>query len=161
MSDPTNILSDEELTDILSSNSSEVSEMPKKKQPPKAPWWADQAELKPDTRGIDADPSGTRTLHKSTNIASKEARDWAVNQQSRFGKLKNMLKSNMPVAKQAGKKVLGAGLGLAGLLMQEGLGPQSGSDDEIIEDPSQPIEVRKAAMLRMKNKYLKPQEENE
>lgn len=158
--DITNILSEDELIDILSDNSSEMSDIPKKKPLPQKPWWIDQQPLAPDLRP-DSDPMGTKTLHKSTSMADDAAIDWVKNQQSRFGKLKNMVKSSAPVAKQVGKRALGAGLGLAGLLMQEELGAESGSDDAIIEDPSQPLEVRRAAMMRMKNKYLKPQEENE
>jgi hypothetical protein len=158
--DITDILSEEQLAGFLSDNQSEMSDVPKKKPLPQKPWWIDQPELAPDLRP-DSDPMGTRTLHKSTNMADDAAIEWMKNQQSRFGKLKNMLNSSAPIAKQVGKKAIGAGLGMAGLLMQEELGPESGSDDAIIEDPSQPLEVRKAAMMRMKNKYLKPQEENE
>jgi hypothetical protein len=154
------VFSEEELMDILSDNSSEMSDIPKKKPLPQKPWWIDQPELAPDLRP-DSDPMGTRTLHKSTNMADDAAIEWMKNQQSRFGKIKNLVKSVTPVAKQVGKKVIGAGLGAAGLLIQEGLGAESGSDDAIIEDPAQPLEIRKAAMMRMKNKYLKPQEENE
>jgi hypothetical protein len=158
--DITDILSEEQLAGFLSDNQSEMPDIPKKKPLPQKPWWIDQPELGPDLRP-DSDPMGTRTLHKSTNMADDAAIEWVKNQQSRFGKLKNMLNSSAPIAKQVGKKAIGAGLGMAGLLMQEELGPESGSDDAIIEDPSQPLEVRKAAMMRMKNKYLKPQEENE
>lgn len=158
--DATNIFSDEELIDILSDNPSEISDIPKKKPLPQKPWWIDQQPLAPDLRP-DSDPMGTKTLHRSTNMADDAAIEWVKNQQSRFGKLKNMINSSAPVAKQVGKRVAGAGLGLAGLLMQEGLGPESGSDEAIIEDPTQSLEARKAAMIRMKNKYLKPQEENE
>ena len=158
--DVTNILSEEELMDILSDNSSEMSDIPKKKTLPQKPWWIDQQPLAPDLRP-DSDPMGTKTLHKSTSMADDAAIDWVKNQQSRFGKLKNMVKSGAPIAKQVGKRALSTGLGLAGLLMQEELGAESGSDDAIIEDPSQPLEVRRAAMMRMKNKYLKPQEDNE
>lgn len=158
--DVTNILSEDELMDILSDNSSEMSDIPKKKPLPQKPWWIDQQPLAPDLRP-DSDPMGTKTLHRSTNMADDAAIEWVKNQQSRFGKLKNMVKSSAPIAKQVGKRVAGAGLGLAGLLMQEELGAESGSDDAIIEDPSQPLEVRRAAMMRMKNKYLKPQEDNE
>jgi hypothetical protein len=158
--DLTGKLTEEEILEMLERGSS-VDGAVAKKQPPKSPWWADQAELSPDTRMGDVDPTGTRSLHKTTNMASQEARDWATNQQSRFGKVKNMLKSGAPVAKQVGKQAIKGGLGLAGLLAQEELGPESGSDDELVEDPSQPLEVRKAAMMRLKNKYLKPQEDNE
>jgi hypothetical protein len=153
------VFSEEELMDILSDNSSEMSDVPKKKPLPQKPWWIDQPELAPDLRP-DSDPMGTRTLHKSTNMAD-DAIEWMKNQQSRFGKIKNQIKSATPLAKQVGKKAVSAGLGAAGLLIQEGLGAESGSDDAIIEDPTQPLEIRKAAMMRMKNKYLKPQEENE
>jgi hypothetical protein len=158
--DITDILSEEQLAGFLSDNQSEIPDIPKKKPLPQKPWWIDQPKLAPDLRP-DSDPMGTKTLHKSTSMADDAAIEWVKNQQSRFGKLKNMLNSSAPIAKQVGKKAVGAGLGMAGLLMQEGLGPESGSDDAIIEDPSQPLEVRKAAMMRMKNKYLKPQEENE
>lgn len=158
--DATNIFSDEELIDILSDNSSEISDIPKKKPLPQKPWWIDQQPLAPDLRP-DSDPMGTKTLHRSTNMADDAAIEWVKNQQSRFGKLKNMINSSKPIVKQVGKRVASAGLGLAGLLMQEELGAESGSDDAIIEDPTQPYETRKAAMMRMKNKYLKPQEENE
>lgn len=154
--DVTNILSEDELIDILSDNSSEMPDIPKKKPLPQKPWWIDQQPLSQDLRP-DSNPLGTKTLHRSSNMADDAAIEWLKNNQSRFGKLKNMVKSVSPAI----KKVAGAGLGLAGLLMQEELGPESGSDDAIIEDPTQPLEVRKAAMMRMKNKYLKPQEENE
>ena len=92
-----------------------------------------------------------KTLHRSSNMASQEAIDYA-NRQRMLGKLKNLMK---PV----GKVAMGAGLGLGTeLAFPEELGPAAGSDDEIIENPSLPLEVRKEAMMRMKNKYLKPQE---
>jgi hypothetical protein len=156
----TDLLSEEEILEMLD-KTPDVPSTPKKKLPPEAPWWADQKELAPDTRMMDSDPTGTRTLHKSANMASGEARDWAANQQSRFGKVKNMLRSGVPAAKQVGKQALKGGLGLASMLMQDELGPVGKSDDAILEDPSQPLEVRKAAMKRLKNKYLKPQEDDE
>lgn len=179
--DITNILSEDELIDILSDNSSEMSDIPKKKPLPQKPWWIDQQPLAPDLRP-DSDPMGTKTLHKSTSMADDAAIDWVKNQQSRFGKLKNMINSSAPVAKQVGKKAgkIGAATAAGGMIagvpgallggalslgdeiaFGEELGPEKGSDDAIIEDPSQPLEVRKAAMMRMKNKYLKPQEDNE
>lgn len=155
MNDSTDIFSEEQLSEILDDSQSPTTGI-KKKPLPQKPWWIDQPKLAPDLRP-DSDPMGTRSLHKTTNMADDAAIEWVKNQQSRFGKVKNMVRSASPVL----KRVAGAGLGAAGLLLQEELGPESGSDDAIIEDPSQPLELRKAAMMRMKNKYLKPQEENE
>lgn len=98
---------------------------------------------------LNVDPDA-KSLHKSSNMASQEAIDYA-NRQRMIGKLKNIVK---PIGKAAGV-ALGLGTELA---FAEELGPAAGSDDEIIENPSLPLEVRKAALMRMKNKYLKPQE---
>lgn len=38
-------------------------------------------------------------------------------------------------------------------------GPASGTDESLMEDPTQPLEVRQAAMKRVRDKYLKPKED--
>lgn len=70
------------------------------------------------------------------------------------------------VAKKAAKNPLKMIGGAAGILLSEmadasDLGPERGSDSAIIEDPSLPLEVREQALIRMKNKYLKPKEERD
>lgn len=109
---------------------------------------------------------GAKTLHKSSNMASQEAIDYATN--LRKAGLKRLGKSASKTATATGVGatyggVPGAILGLltsigSEIVAPEELGPEAGSDEEIIENPNQPLEVRKAAMMRMKNKYLKPQE---
>jgi hypothetical protein len=148
------------------------------------------SELAPDLRGSDIDPEGTRTLHKSKNMASQEALDWVKKQNLSkadlpsipkfldetvdvpFSKLKSAIKPAGKLAGAVGRVGTGAAMGgpmgaVAGLVSSIGeevlfpdeLGPESGSDDEIIENPTLPLNVRKAAMMRAKNKYLKPQED--
>jgi hypothetical protein len=79
----------------------------------------------------DIDPSGTRSLHKTTNQASKEALDYAASQQRKgklFSKLSSIFKS--PIAKKIGTVAkiagpVGAALGIASdVLASEDVGSE-------------------------------------
>lgn len=129
------------------------------------------SELAPDLRGPDSNPFGTKTIHKSADMAD----DMAI-RATKFPKLSGSISSAMDVVdvpvsnaaaptvgkgigKAIGKAALGAGTGfLSEIAFPNELGPDKMSDDAIIEDPRMPLELRKAAMLRAKNKYLKSQD---
>lgn len=118
------------------------------------------------------DAADEKTLHPSRNMVSQEALDYIKNLKGKtradLPEVPSFLKN--PIAKRIAKAgastgigasisgPIGAVAGLAGSLMQEELGPETGSDDEIIENPKYPLEIRKQALMRAKNKYLKPQE---
>lgn len=120
------------------------------------------------------DAADEKTLHPSRNQVSQEVLDWIKDNMKKTSKV---LPEVPPFLKTPAKKIskaaastgagaaiggpIGAITGLAGALIQEELGPEVGSEDEIIENPKYPFEIRKKAMMRAKNKYLKPQEDNE
>jgi hypothetical protein len=73
--------------------------------PPKAKY-IDASMLKPDIRGVDFDPAGTKTLHKSLSRAGKPVRDAVVQSQTKgkaFRGLMGLLGKAAPIAKIAGK----------------------------------------------------------
>lgn len=87
-----------------------------------------------------------------------------------LGKAKDVLKKPLKEAAKGGLKMLPAiAGGLPGLMLSgaaeafdaESAGPMSGSDEDMIQNPSLPLEVRQQAMKRVKNKYLKPKEDQD
>jgi len=69
------------------------------------------------------------------------------------------------VAKSPGKLLKGIGGPMLFLASEAAdaaeAGPSQGSDEAIMENPSLPLEVRQAAMKRVKDKYLKPKEDRD
>jgi hypothetical protein len=96
----------------------------------------------------------TRAMFKNANpeMYGKLGREALDNAKKTLGVLSNK-------AVKTGAKALSG----IGMLMEpfdaEAAGPIAGSDSEIIENPQYPLELRQAAMKRMKDKYLKPKEE--
>lgn len=108
---------------------------------------------------------GDKSLHKSSNMASQEAIDWANKTRNANSKLnaKNNLaklvkKSNIPIA--ASIAALAAGLSgdanaasaIPILGEADSLGPEKGSEDWEIENPQANPELRKAALEKLVKK---------